>query len=548
MSSNTQSNKPSHKGFMFVAGICAVGFGLLAAATVLSTPASLILFLGSAFVVNYTLPSIYRWLSRRWVQQDLDNKRIAHDQYITELLNSEYTQLDMLDKQHARNLSLTRSFWTSILSLVISGALGIAVYFLLSFVPVSILTPIVSVLMFGALAVITYMNFYGGMKDVWEGLKKRFSATENKGDSLHPLVKWVLIPVFTLSCIAAGVLIGSMTFEGVETTLLSFVMSGVSLASFATPLAWISFGCVSMAWFAMAAYGIFDWLDKDKRAAKMDMMNSLFKSTEAYKKDLEGQWKDVQSKISDKKAEYRNAQTEDVKSDLSDELNELYAKKDSIYHRYSVYQQPWFNTLYKAITFVVMAASLAGMLLHIARGYQGLDGMFTKAMGLSHALARGVATSVMYVSMLAETFFTATVVTSTMDEEAILGKQSRQYEDHLVKQQTLAEKGEEYLFQTSRGMHFLFEGLLGLFGADGHEGGHGHGHGGSGSMPYGNNANTRIPMSIGMAGAAGLEKCELQHELVTFRYDASGQVYSIHTPQERAEYFQTRANRSKISS
>jgi hypothetical protein len=315
-----------------------------------------------------------------------------------------------------------------------------------------------------------------------------------------------------------------MTMDGVTTTLPTLATGFLGpLAAITVPFAWIVFACVLISTFSMTAYGFFDLTDDKKRSEKKDMLKSFFSSTQTYQEDLKTQWADIRSKI--KIATDSFTGTDQQKA----ELDELYRQKDAIYHRYTVYQQPWFNLLYKTVTFIVLGVAMAGMLMHVARGYQGLETLFkAKSIGVAHSIATKLATGIMYLSMLAEALFTTTIVTSTMNEEALLGKQTHQYEDHLMKQQNTSERAEGYVFQTSRGMHFIFEGLLGLFGAEGG----GHGHGTKSGQAFADNPNTQPFLGVGMGLRAGFERHGGEHQLVTFKYTPTGRISDIPNREE----------------
>jgi hypothetical protein len=505
-----------------IAAICAVGTGMLAAATVISTPASLLLLIAAGFAINYSLPLFYRWFSRHWFQDHLDTKALSHHKYIKRLLERD-EDLDKIDSKYARNLGLKRAFWTGILSLSLSMSLAVGLYFSLIAVSVNILAPIIAVLMFSALAIVTFMNFNHEIRNVWE----------SRGTVLEAFKKmsfpWKIgLVVFTLSALAAGILVAAMTMDGVTTTLPT-VATGLltPLAAITGPFAWIVFTCVLISTFAMTGYGFFDLTDDKKRSEKKDMLKSFFNSTETYQEDLKTQWVDIRTKIKVATDTFTGTEAQKL------ELDRLYRQKDAIYHRYTVYQQPCFNFHYKTVTFIVLGVAMAGMLMHVARGYQGLETLFkAKSIGLAHSIATKLATGIMYLSMLAEALFTTTIVTSTMNEEAMLGKQTHQYEDHLKKQQSKSEQAEGYVFQTSRGMHFKFEGLLGLFGAEGG----GHGHGTESGQAFADNPDTQPFLGVGMGLRAGFERHGGDHQLVTFKYTPTGRISDIPNREEMLDH------------
>jgi hypothetical protein len=124
---------------------------------------------------------------------------------------------------------------------------------------------------------------------------------------------------------------------------------------------------------------------------------------------------------------------------------------------------------------------------------------------------------------LAESFFTAVIVGSTMNEEAVLGKQTRQYEDHLQNQTGLKEKSGDYFYGTSRGMHMIFETGLGLFGAEGGD----HGHGTETGLAYADQPTAQKVLSADMGIRAGYERHGGDNKLLTFQYNKRGQIQDI---------------------
>lgn len=498
-----------------IATVCALGTGMLAAATVISTPASLLLMIASGFVVTYSLPLIYQSLSRLWVRDKLNVKTISHKKYIRRLLERT-DDLDDIDYKYARNPGLIRSFLAGVASLMISLALATSLYFIFALMPTSILMPFVAVGMFASLAIVTFMNYFHGIGDVWE---RRHSVVEAFSQMSSGWKAGVI--VFMLSALAAGILVGAMTLDGVNTTLSSGISFLSPLAAIAGPIGRLVFAGVLVSTFSMMSYGFFELMDRDKLAEKKDMLRSFFTSSETYQNDLRQQWVAVNQEIAGIRANYTAAQ--------DPRLDELFRQKDAIYHRYTVYRQPYFNFIYKSLTFLALGVTLAGMLMHVARGYQGLDTLFkTSSMGMAHSVATKLATGIMYLSILAESFFTAVIVGSTMNEEALLGKQTRQYEDHLRQQADLPDQAEDYFFMTSRGMHTIFETSLGLFGAEGAD----HGHGTNTGQRFADNPSTQGFMSFGMGLRAGYERHGGEHKLLTFRYNSTGGIQNIVSPKE----------------
>lgn len=504
------------KGFIgLIAGICALGTGLLAAATVISTPTSLLLFLAAGFVVNYTTPIIYRKLARWTLASELDDKN-NHKNYLMKVLKSE----DELSEEnvpsvHARNLSLKRYVGVGFGSLALSMSLATGLYFLASLIPAVGLLYSVAGLMFGSLAIVTAMNFYGGMSDVWRNVSD-FKLEVSKKQGLF-------LGLCVLSCVAAGLLAGAITREGVQTTIPSLFPI---ITAAAGPLGWIVLSTMVLAVFSMMAYEIFNMMKSDKLTQKIAMLRSFF-SPEQYLKDLKNDWKKINGELKTKKAELLKATDDATKTEICHAMDELYRQKDSVYHRFHAYQQKGFFVVYAVVSAVVFAVSMAGMLMHLARNYQAFNMMLPATLNAS----RAISTSVMYLAMLSESIFTGTIVTSTMNEEALLGSQSKKYEDALYKQQKLKEKASGYFYQTSRGMHFIYETLLGLFGAAGHGAKseptpHGEfsayhaggSEGGKTGQAFADYKGTANMMSFGMGVRAGLERHEIEMPSLHFMY------------------------------
>jgi hypothetical protein len=528
-----------------IAGMDALGTGMLVVATVLSTPPWLLLYLLAGLFINYIAPPVHKRLSQYFYQKDKKKQTEfeLEDPYLANILKNS-ANLEEMDFSLTGNKNLKRTLTVTALTLLLVGSLAVGGFFLLSklilpLLPATVLLYSVAIIMFFPLCLLTFFNYNEGIKDVGRDIAEFFQARfgskqgytqmeekdENKAapqSSFIAKAKPFLLSLGILSCMAGGLLYGAMIHQGVTTTFTSFISGNLpALSVLGGPLAWVMFSFLFISAFSLLGYGLFN-IFSDKRDEENTRTWNSFVNPKAYCENLKSDWKKVNGLIQKAQQEYTALKSQDTESAelkaLETRLDGYYQQKDRIYHQYSMYQKKGFYPLFVASTVFVFTLCSCGMLMQMARGGQSFRELLTPMLRHSRGVAMGIAGACMWASALAETIFTGTIVTKTMSEELVLGSQSTHYQAKLKEQ-----KGGEstYVNQISRarGAHGIYESLLGLYGSSGESTKTG--------MAVVDHPDAAPVFAVAQGGRSVAERPDEivapEERLVTFRYNSFGQ-------------------------
>lgn len=474
-----------------IAGTCALGMGMVAVATALSSSPGFLLIMIASITLNYGTVFIHQWLSHYYSRKD--SSEALGPEYILHVLRNK-APLHQISKNHTGALKTAQSLWIGLASLIVAMTLAVASYFIfMQFVPTAVLLYTVATVLFFPIVFVVYRAFRRGIEDVWQDLQHYLEGSADEeitSPSARNTPAWIwgkrlFVVLGAISCVAGGLLTAALIHEGVATTSASvFTFIGGGLSILSGPIGWMMFSLLFVCVAGMMARSVLMFVKDSSLDEKLQLKHALF-DRNAYLQDLSKDWVTLNQAIEQAQGNALGAQQAylaaqhrgDSPSELqrlghegnrcASVLDALYAQKDTLYHRYTLFSKVWFQPLFAGITLLISGLCLIGMLAHMARGSQAGMDMITHVTGVSEKIAMGIATGIMWLGLVAETLFTVTNVTDTMLEEGI-GTQTSLYEQKLETQQTTEDAISRFAYTSSRIQHGIFDGALVANGASGH--------------------------------------------------------------------------------
>jgi ABC-type multidrug transport system fused ATPase/permease subunit len=450
-----------------IAAACALGTGMVAVATVLSAPGGFLLIMIASIVLNYGSVFFHHWFNHFWGQKTFSGN--LKNNYIDKVLRNK-APLNQLSPDHAGRLAPKESLSIALSSLVAAALLAaFAYYVFLAFIPSVVLLYSVAAMLFFPIVFVVYRAFRRGLEDVWHGLSQPDSVqSESKLNSPGwVLAKRAIMGFGVLSCIAGGFLGSALVQEGVATTAGQvFAWLGSGLTVLTGPIGWFMFALLFVSVTAIMARSVMMFVHDESLEEKIKLKHALFNNAD-YLVDLQNDWQKINLEIETTLEAYK---TNQASSELAEKLDKLFALKDTVYHRYSLFSKPWFQPLFTGVTILLSAFCLLGMLAHMARGaHSGIE-LLSDVTGLSEKIAGSIATGIIAIGLMAETLFTVTNVGDSMLEEGI-GTQTNLYERDLQSQETSGQTVSRFAYGSSRIQHSFFDWGLVANGAGGHASG-----------------------------------------------------------------------------